>query len=1040
MRRLLPAFLLAVLAIVLALVFWNGSDPVLPENSDPSAAQSTGATRPVPGAALRDDASPTRSGATNALIVRVVDAAGKPTDATLHVFLDGEVSRMQAVRGSAQILPVPRQLSVVAEAGGSWSEAEHWSASEPGNGELLLTLGTEHGASLTVTVSIEGEGPAAGATLRLLDGLPSDPWRRMLEGLSFRKPDESAQAAAPTEAEEEEAVSMAVPENSQAVPDARPSGQRLARRSLSRETWTADPAGVARLPGLRAGAWSFEVRAPGCPAEFFEIELREEEAATREVLLQRAGSVVGRVLGPGNATFASAEVGLWPQLDADIPWFDPMEDFLRYGRLPSSIPPEFRSSCDAEGRFEITGARAGDYLVLATVDGLRAATSARLTVTSHGRADAGDIKLVRGHEISVSVRDPSGAPVGGATLRWRAGESLMGMMTQGSETLETDAEGLAALQGLPSDEITVSVEHGSFAREKRVFTLLAGMESFPKSWEVTLRAGAMLSGTVLSAGMPVTGAELRVLPPREESGMLSAIFEGEASGRSDAAGAFRFERLPPGEWRVGVEHEDHARLMTEPFELFEGENPPRILQLAQGATLVITVLDELGAPVEGAVVLAQETEEFQSETGTTDARGLTTIAHLPPASWRLMRVDQMQNIDPTDLRLDMKFVFVTLEEGERKEVTIGGPVQRADVEGILTMGAQPLAKHSIVLIGNGGVRTERSGDDGVYRVAGLELGSYMLTVTSSLGGGSSWNGALEVREPGAMHHDIEVPSSAVEIRVVDAGTGAPVVGVPVNLRPEDASSVSGGAFLKSDADGLATFALLVPGTYLASVGNLAMPMLGGGEGLGSTIVQGIVVASENSGTQRVEARLPQAAQLRVRVTGPDGAYLAGAHVHCLSAEGQALNFFSTKGSNGLGVVELSGLPPGPQRFLARHPKIGSQEFEAVLVAGQLVKQEVTLRGGVQLQVSVTDADGAPLSGVLAVAMETNGRPLFYFTIEESQEVNQSWFSGTPQRVGPLDPGEYLIRLHRPGYSAVDHRVTVTATPAVQHLRLRFAPE
>ncbi|MDA1259278.1 MAG: hypothetical protein O3A20_01505 [Planctomycetota bacterium] len=1039
MRRLLPWLLIAAIAAILALVFYDGADLAAPATGDQSADEATTLQQPASGAALDPSAQPSRSGATGAVVVRVVDATGKPADATLHLLQDGEPARVQAVRGSAQILPPPQQLSVVAESGGSWSKAEHWSASEPGNWELLLSLGAERGAGLSVQVSIDGEGPAAGAQVRVLDGTSSDPWRRMLEGLALRAPDDSEQvASAPTES----AARAEAPAPPEALPQApeRPDGKRIARRSLARETWTADDQGTALLPGLQAGAWSFEVRSPGCSPEFFEIELAEGDQSSRDVLLQRSGVVVGRVLGPGGAAMNRAEVGLWPQLEGEMPWFDPMEDFTRYGRMPGSIPAELRTTCDTDGRFEIASARAGEYLVLVTADGLRPATSAKLTVEPRGRTDAGDLKLQRGHEIAVSVRGPTGEPVAGASLNWRAGESIMGMLSQGSDPLFTDGEGNAALQGLPSAEITVTVEHGSFAREKRTFTLSAGLESFPKSWEVTLRAGASLSGTVLSAGASVQGARLRVLPPQGEAGMLSAIFEGEASAVSGIDGGFRFERLPPGTWRVGVDHDDHARLMTEAFEFFEGDNAPLILRLAEGGTLVIHVLDEEGAAVEGAVVLAQETVDFQSETGTTDADGLTIIEHLPPGRWRLMRVDQMQNQDPQDLRLDMKFLFVTLEDGERKEVQLGGPVERADVSGLLTMNGQPLAKHSLVLIGNGGVRTERTDDNGVYLVNGVALGEYMVTVTSTLGGGSSWSGALVVRQPGTMQHDIELPSSTVEVLVVDGVSGAPVAGVPVNLRPEDASSVSGGAFQKSNAEGIASFALLVPGRYLAAVGNLAMPMLGGGEGLGSTMVQGIVVASENSGTQRVEARLPQSAQLRVRVTGPDGNYLAGAHVHCLSVDGQALNFFSTKGSNGKGVVELSGLPPGSHRFLARHPQIGSREFEVVLVAGQLTKSEVSLQAGVQLRVSVTDADGAPLSGVLAVAMEENGRPLFYFTIEESQEINQSWFSGAPQRVGPLDPGSYVIRLHRPGYAAVDHRVTVAASPALQDVRLRFTVE
>lgn len=1034
MRKLLPWVVLLALGAALVLIFRGGGEEPDAGAADGASADLAGRQSPQAGAPLGGDATLSRGDVSGALVVRVVDANGSPAEAVLHLLQDGEPARLHAVRGIAQVLPAPERLAVVAEAGGRWSEAAHWSAAEPGNGEILLTLGALQSTGLTVTVHVDGEGAAADASVRVVDGLPEDPWRRALEGIAFRTPEDREDGPAAAVAEAPRAAGTQPGEFD------RPSADRIARRSLARETWQADERGVAVLAGLPAGDWAFEVRAPGCSPEFFELALAPGEAGAREVTLQRSGTVHGRVLGPDGAGLAQAEVGLWPRLETEMPWFDPLEDFLRYGRMPSSIPEELRATCDAEGRFEIESARAGDYLVLARADGLRAATSRRLTVEPRGRADAGEVRLVRGHELAVLVKDPAGAPVEGARVSWRSGETVMGMLTEASDPVSTDAEGRAVLAGLPSSELTATVEHFSYARERSDFSFLLGTEFVPKTWEVTLRAGASLAGTVLSAGVPVQGARVRVLQPREEAGVIGSLISDEDSVTSGEDGGFRFERLPPGAWRINVEHDDHARLTTPPIELLEGENPPQLLQLAPGATLVVTVLDEDGVKVEAATVLAQRTEDFQSETATTDASGVAVIEHLPSGTWTLMRVDQMQDQNPQDLRLDLKFVYVTLADDEVREVQLGGPVLRADVSGLLTAGNDPLAKHTIVLIGNGGVRTERSDEDGRYEIKGVALGDYLVSVTTTLGGGSSWFGGLEVSAPGTLQHDIVLPSAAVEVIVLDAATGAPIAGVPVNLRPEDGSSVSGGAFQKSDGDGMARFSLLVPGRYLAAVGNLAMPMLGGGESYGSVTVPGIVVAAENAGTQRVEARLPQPAQLRVRVAGPDGAYLAGAHVHCLGADGQALNFFSTKGTNAKGVVELGGLPPGPQRFLARHPQIGSQEFSVMLTAGELAKHEVRLTGGVTLRVSVTDADGAPIAGVLAVAMDLQGKPLFYFTMEESQEVNQAWFGGTPQRVGPLDPGEYVIRLHRPGHPAVDHRVTVAPAPAVQDVRLRFTRE
>lgn len=955
----------------------------------------------------------------------MLDADGRPADAVLHLIQDGEPSRIAAVRGQAQVLPRPQRLSAVAAAGGSWSQAAHWSEEDPGNAELVLRLGDARAAALTVEASLAGEGPAAGARITALGRMPRNGWERLFEGLALRAPDRDPPAAGTRPA------ANAGPWKEDA--------DRIARRSLMREAWVAGDDGVARIEGLRAGDWAFEVRAPGCPPAYFERSLVAGEDAREPVTLERGGVVAGRVTGPGGAAVAGTAVGLWPVVETEMTFFSPVEDFLRYGRMPGAVPAELRATCGADGGFEIGAVPAGEWTVLALAPGLRPLQSRAVELQRNGRADAGELRLTRGHELSVRVLNPAGVPVSGARVAWRAGETMMGMLTEGSSPQETGGDGVAVIQALPSGGVEVRVEHGAYAREKREFQFVAGTEALGKQWEVTLRAGAALTGTVLAAGAPVEDARVRLLPPREGSGMLAAVLDAEADAASGADGGFRLERIPPGTWRLTVEHPDYARLSTSPFELAEGENPPRLLHLVRGGTIVVTVLDDDGAPVEKAVVLAQETADFQSETATSGPDGIARLERLPAADWRLMRVDQFAGTDPSNLRLDMKFVFVSLDEGETEEVTLGGPVERADVSGMLTMGGRPLAKHTVTLVGNGGVRTTRSEEDGSYALEGVELGDYIFSVATGFGGGSSWFGSLELDRSGAVRHDVEVPDAAVEVRVVDARTGQPLSGVPVNLRPEDASSVSGGAFQHSDAEGVAAFHMLEQGGYLAAVGSLAMPMLGGGEGHGTVVIEGIRVAS-GSGVQRFEARLPEPAQLRVRVSGPDGEYLAGAHVHCLAASGQTLNFFSMKATNAKGVVELSGLPPGTQRFLVRHPRVGSTEFEATLAAGELSKQEVTLGHGVRLEVSVVGADGAPLAGVLAVALNEKGVPQFFFSVEDSQEVNQAWFSGGAQPIGPLTPGRYVIRLNRPGQAPVDHPVTVAPAPEVQQVRLRYAPE
>lgn len=511
--------------------------------------------------------------------------------------------------------------------------------------------------------------------------------------------------------------------------------------------------------------------------------------------------------------------------------------------------------------------------------------------------------------------------------------------------------------------------------------------------------------------------------------------------RTDAEGAFRLENLPLGAARVTVDHEEHAAWVSEPLELHSGENPPLQVLLSIGGTIRVTVQDESGAPVEAANVVAVETASQASANAQTDATGLALLEHLRPGNWQVLR---MAMEDPRQLEtmdLEMQFHYVELAEGEVVELKIGGPTPVATVEGRIMAGGMPVAGKTLILMDGGGMKTASTDEQGKYQLKKVRLGNHVLMLSSGFGGGAIWTGAVRVSEAGTQQHDIELPNSTVEVLVVDGASGQPLAGIPVNLRPADETSLSGGSFLKTDAQGLARYEMLAPGSYLAAIGNVAMPMLGGGEGLGSTLLSGIEVPDGGTSALRYEARLPAPATLRLRVAGPDGNFIAGAHVFCTDENGHPLNVMSMKGTNAKGVVELAGLPSGDVHIVVRHPQLGRAEFDLALTAGAVTKHEVRLDAGVHLLVSVVGDDGSPLPGVFVVVYDGRGRAVnYFFTMEDSQAIQQSWFSGQAQKIGPLMPGDYVVALNRPGAASQRHAVTVTAAPAEQPLRLRFSQE
>jgi len=1037
MRRA-PLILIVALLAGLVWFLWPAGPAAGDGGTGSDGAGSGAAAAPAAGVlSANDPPEVRREAASGSMVIRVLDAQGKASSATVHGKINGAAVRLSARDGLLTVPPPLESCELMAESGTAWSPLERWTAASGAVKEVVLRLEPEIGATLRIRVTVEGEGPASAPVARL-----TSPGRRggigeVFEGFEFRQ--DLRDRAEDEERREAEGAAAAPPPP--APPEAGEAARaRLLRENFAAESWSGQD-GLIEIGSLLPGAWSFEITQPGCAPEFLDLQLLPLPTE-RELQLRRAGSLTGRVLGPDGRALAGAELALWTKLESEMPWFDPLDDFERYGRIPGAIPAHHRATSGEDGRFTLPLVRPGSFQLLAVAEGLRPAVGGALEVLSQQRTDAGDVSLRRGHSLQIRAVDGAGQPVAEARASWRAGETTMAALAAGAKPALTDADGRVLMTALPGGELEAEVVAPGFARAREKF-VFEDPPRAPQNWDVVLRAGAVLTGTVSSAGLPVGEATVQVTGSEGQMPMLQQLTSVEARARSLPDGSFRIESLPVGSWRVRVEHPDHAAFTSDELNLIEGENPPLIVELAPGASLRVTVLDETGAPVPQATIVAMETSMQTQEAGTTGPDGVTLFGHLRAGNWQVMRVDaftQNQGAVPADF--EVRFEYVQLADGEFKELTLGGRKETATIEGRLTVGGAPQDGRMVLLIGPGGMKSGTSNADGEFKLEKVEVGDYVVTVVKGLGGGgSSWTGSLTVAGGGVQRHDLALPSSAVEILVRDGASGEIVKGIPVNLRPEDGSSISGGMFMNTDDQGVARFDMLRPDVYLASVGSLAMPMLGGGEGLSSGMVGGIRVASEDSGTQRVEVRLPQPARLRLRVSGPDGSYLAGAHVFYVDENGNPLNVMSMKPTNSRGVIEVSGLPPGLGRFVVRHPQIGTAEFEMMLQAGELSKHEITLGEGVHVLLSIVNGNGEPIGGVLAVLTDARGRAVnTLYTIEETQALQQAWYSGGALRVGPLTPGPFTVRLVRPGQPTITHAITVAAEPAEQPLRLRYAPD
>ena len=83
------------------------------------------------------------------------------------------------------------------------------------------------------------------------------------------------------------------------------------------------------------------------------------------------------------------------------------------------------------------------------------------------------------------------------------------------------------------------------------------------------------------------------------------------AARTDATGAYRFEVLPPGEYRLRATHPELLSVRPEHVAVLEGESTRRDLAIPRGETITGRVLDFRGERVAGAIVRATAVSERQ---------------------------------------------------------------------------------------------------------------------------------------------------------------------------------------------------------------------------------------------------------------------------------------------------------------------------------------------------------------------------------------------------------------------------------------------
>ena len=348
-------------------------------------------------------------------------------------------------------------------------------------------------------------------------------------------------------------------------------GLTLSPRSESKPDFVprevrSGPEGRFEITGVPGKAeYRLLVDAAGCALQTLSLELpRLEEPRTKQVpdiVLEEPERLVVIVKGPQNRLMDGATVKAVPEWAPG----NGLDEELDLYKVAIEAEPR------GEGEYVFERLSRGFHRIEASLRGT-AGNGARVSLP---RSEVLKLVLRKGESISGTVRTTAGEPIPDARV-W-------------DDEDVTDDQGRFLLQGLSCTDVCfIRASAEGFCE---VFASIQGPEA-----DIVLPRESTLSGHVLTASgrEPIAGAKVKC---GEDGDEVS----------TDGSGAFTLKKVPPGSREIYVQNPLYLPLVSDPWELGEGEQISDIeLELESGLSVKGRVLSTAtGDPIQGATVSAR---------------------------------------------------------------------------------------------------------------------------------------------------------------------------------------------------------------------------------------------------------------------------------------------------------------------------------------------------------------------------------------------------------------------------------------------------
>lgn len=528
------------------------------------------------------------------------------------------------------------------------------------------------------------------------------------------------------------------------------------RRMVKRATTDED--GAFEVEGIGTGTWDLVATSEGyIDLERKGIEVQGgKEIDDVELRLLRGGTLRGRVISSNGDPVVGANLTRVVQQRSMI-------DISRANRRTA------RS--DGDGNFVLDGLPLGATSFSAQHEKHQEKV---LDLEIQSGDNRLDFILERGLTISGRVLDPTGLPVGGATVSATTpGGGMMVMVGGGAgpKTAVTNSDGEYLLEGYGAGtyEVTAKLEGYAPATTDAPIQL---DRSDATSVDLQLQTGAAITGIVDGLSFDeLSQVQIMAMQPGASTMPLMA--------QVDYEGSYLIDNVPAGDWMVMATVGQGGKNARETVTIDPG-TLEMVVDFSFGGGLTLTGrVERNGEPVSGTMVIASSTDGPGAGQTTTDPDGRYTLEGLEAGRYQILvtSLNRSSHQETIELVGDQELNIIL------REATVRGRVVRADtgegLEGVdLTLNRtdddSPLA--GMAVFGMGG---PRSGVAGAFVLDGVSAGAYRLTATLDGWGTESVDFVVEDDDINGVELSLE-RAARLSVYVIRANGSIPTrVGVTV---------------------------------------------------------------------------------------------------------------------------------------------------------------------------------------------------------------------------------------------------------------------